>query len=1507
MGKSGQQFDQLIALLAADGSANLAKVLKAFYHGQERKRALASLRQFRLVVAKAAKEAGISLSLSGDGKTRTPAEKRLVWFEGEDRLAEATEKFVIPNLDGPKRSAQDAVKLGPIRLLYVVFAEEDERDAERLLAELEPHFRKQNIKTWSHANILPGEDPARERARARESCDLTLQFLSPQFEAAGLGSVGTARVFPLILHEPAYPPQDVEVFRYRGRSFDHAIPRDFARELFLKIDATLAKTTRALEDRTAEVEKWVAPNFDGSKRYAQDALKLGHRELFVDGPASPVSLRRDIDMPQRTENRCDALTFLFEWLKDPNAPPYCALLGELGMGKTTTAKELARRLWDKHAKSKMAPMAVYLDLRLVGDAAKDDPDLDEIVGRILKRDWKGGPRSKPPEPDEIYKLMEDGALVIFDGLDEVLVHLTPSQGRQFTRQLFRMVPPKNAKRGRLLITCRTHYFRTIQEQSAHFTMEDRDSVRAENYRALVLLPFGEDQIRTYLKNSLPERNVDEAYAFLQSVHNLPELAERPYTLSLIARQFVRLEQWKAEGRPVTGLTLYRFVVEEWLLRDGGKHQFNPDHKQMLMEHVAAELTRSGARSWSAAQLEDWLMGFVQAHLAAHYEGVKRDLLKEDLRTATFLVRDDHDQFRFAHTSLQEYFLACYLRRALIDAKFGNWTLRGVSQETLNFLGQSLLEQPSEPARKGLAALRDTYHPQASELAFRYVLLALTKGYPAPPAAGFQLPGSDLWGLEVDHAGPGLLDLSGLNLRGARVANTFWRRCRLSESDFSSADAARAEWQDCDLSVSRWRGADLTAGLFRKCQVTDADYADALTHRAKWLRCPRLADAERQPVPGKAVNHRLQIGHSSTASGCAWSPDGRRVLSSSLDHTLKIWDAASGDCLLTLSGHSSYVVGCAWSPDGRRVLSSSLDHTLKIWDAASGDCLLTLSGHSSSVFGCAWSPDGHRVLSSSKDHTLKIWDAASGDCLLTLSGHSSSVFGCAWSPDGHRVLSSSLDHTLKIWDAASGDCLLTLSGHSIGVTGCAWSPDGRRVLSSSGDHTLKIWDAASGDCLLTLSGHSIGVTGCAWSPDGRRVLSSSGDNTLKIWDAASGDSPLTLSGHSSGVTGCAWSPDGRRVLSSSKDHTLKIWDAASGDSPLTLSGHSSSVTGCAWSPDGRRVLSSSWDNTLKIWDAASGDCLLTFSGHSSGLFGCAWSPDGRRVLSSSWDNTLKIWDAASGDCLLTLSGHSSGVTGCAWSPDGRRVLSSSWDNTLKIWDAASGDCLLTLSGHSGAVSGCAWSPHGRRVLSSFQDETLTIDHTLKIWDAASGDCLLTLSGHSSSVFGCAWSPDGRRVLSSSLDHTLKIWDAASGDCLLTLSGHSSEVTSCAWSPDGRRVLSSSLDHTLKIWDAASGDCLLTLSGHSIGVTSCAWSLDGRQVLAGFTDGSVSIFDASTLAETGPRCYHLLPPHSVTTWATFDPVSKRVLNYGEGAWRSVGCVIPDETGMPMWLPLEAFEEV
>ena len=194
-----------------------------------------------------------------------------------------------------------------------------------------------------------------------------------------------------------------------------------------------------------------------------------------------------------------------------------------------------------------------------------------------------------------------------------------------------------------------------------------------------------------------------------------------------------------------------------------------------------------------------------------------------------------------------------------------------------------------------------------------------------------------------------------------------------------------------------------------------------------------------------------------------------------------------------------------SSEARRAASVSSDHTIRIWDLETGECLRTLAGHVALVSSVSISPDGRRAASVSSDSTVRFWDLETGMCLHVLSGHAASVTSVSVSPDGRRAVSASWDGTLRVWELDTGLCLRSLNGHTGSVTSVHVGPDGRRMVTGSDDKTVRVWDLETGECLLKLIGHEHGVDSVSVTPDGRRAVSVSFcDNTLRVWDLESGE-------------------------------------------------------------------------------------------------------------------------------------------------------------------------------------------------------------------------------------------------------------------------------------------------------------------------------------------------------------------------------------------------------------------
>ena len=558
------------------------------------------------------------------------------------------------------------------------------------------------------------------------------------------------------------------------------------------------------------------------------------------------------------------------------------------------------------------------------------------------------------------------------------------------------------------------------------------------------------------------------------------------------------------------------------------------------------------------------------------------------------------------------------------------------------------------------------------------------------------------------------------------------------------------------------------------------------------------------------------GHKYAVDSCAFTSDGARFVSGSWDRTLKLWDALSGQELLTIDDYQSEVNSCAFSPDDRR-LAAVYDRgyakgPLLIWDSNTGARLAFLKGDFR-----AWrfTPDGKRITALSWNHILTIWDAEQGLLAAEFPLDGKVQFqACAFAPDATHLATSRWEgEVLKVWDVETGSELANLAGHAGKIHACAFSSDGRQILSASHDHTLRLWDAMTGEHLSTFSGHAGPVLFCAFSPDGDRIVSVGGDEKILLWDARTGKK-LNVLGHTEAPWNCAFSPDGGRILSRSSHTTLKLWDGRTGAELCTLTGHADVVNAYVMSPDGKRILSGSFDRTVRLWDAQSNNNTAGEEKHTSAVTSCAFAPSGTRFASASLDGTLKLWHIKTGAALASYV-YGNALAACAFSPDGLRIA-------VSFLDSAPGMLDRSTSGGSGSFSPTMISllikassvpPKGLegRVYSAGSGYV----ELLKLYDAATGTELLTLAGHVGAVRGCAFSTDGLRILSGADDGKLKLWDAATGQELVSFDTGGDKVTACAIAPNRKHLLSCSSDGDLRIWKLRQDNYMQLLKGALLG--------------------------------------------------------------------------------------------
>ncbi len=380
------------------------------------------------------------------------------------------------------------------------------------------------------------------------------------------------------------------------------------------------------------------------------------------------------------------------WLEDA-ARNHISILGDYGTGKTSFCRQYAAQLGRRWlADPDRARIPILISLR---DYAKA-MNLEQLVTDFLvnRYDIQAG-------YDAFCRFNGDGKLVLlFDGFDE----MAQKVDYRTTVDNFEELAQAVEACSKVILTCRTPYFRTSHEAWALFSREYATAPEASllrqaertpeqplidlrdrpNFEIVHLLPFDRADIQGMLRARFPHQ-WGWYWQQIERTYNLEELARRPVLLDMIARSLPDLQP----GQSLNAARLYQVYTDLWLKRDEAKGRtlITRDDKRLFMQELALGMLRRQELALHYSELPERVRAYFRLEKAAEI-----DYFEHDIRTCSFLNRDAEGNYGFLHKSFGEFFVAQWLAPRLQDGSAPEMT---INEEIRGFVHGLLAEWVDE--------------------------------------------------------------------------------------------------------------------------------------------------------------------------------------------------------------------------------------------------------------------------------------------------------------------------------------------------------------------------------------------------------------------------------------------------------------------------------------------------------------------------------------------------------------------------------------------------------------------------------------------------------------------------------------------------------------------------------------------------------------------------------------------------------------------------------------------
>jgi WD40 repeat protein len=604
---------------------------------------------------------------------------------------------------------------------------------------------------------------------------------------------------------------------------------------------------------------------------------------------------------------------------------------------------------------------------------------------------------------------------------------------------------------------------------------------------------------------------------------------------------------------------------------------------------------------------------------------------------------------------------------------------------------------------------------------------------------------------------------------------------------------------------------------------------------------------------------------------ASSPDNKFIATAGAKGAIRISDAATGQKLKELSGHTGAITSLQFSPDSGKLLSTSADKTVRLFDivAAKQIAQATIPD----VTAAKFITNGTQIAAAAARRLviLKLPEGAATELVIakelpsqespiksmdaTLAGPSHIVVGCE-------------DGSIRLWNVDTAAAVAQMK-HDAPVVAVAIRADGKRLASAGATH-VRLWDEkgkqvaelkgiaslkesqAKADRAVTFAASEVAYhkTAVAAADKDQKAQA---ERLKKATDADTA-AKKALDDKQKAVTAAKEAKTKAETEKQPADKLAAATKAVT-DAEAAAKAAEKPASLAATELELSTRISAKANESLAAAQAAMGVAEFqhksaeasavaakkSYTDSAIAIRAICFSNDGQTLATAADDKIIQTFSSDTGAYFESFSGHAAPITSLAFTTS--TIISASEESLIAFtlrpeWTLDKKLPLANQPSLTDCINALDFSADGTLIAAG--GGVPTRGSEIRIWSVADGSLKHRFDdAHSDAIFSLDFTPDGKRLASAAGDRFARIFDLEKSALIKSLEGHTHHVLAVAWKRDGRILATAGADNVVKIWDSISGDRRKQIEGWGKEVTSVAFIGDTDQIVTTSGDGRVRI--------------------------------------------------------------------